>query len=115
MAAKACVVCADDTLGLDAVVLLVGTDEPLPIDTAGGNATTKVLWFCKPEHRDEWEKAQECGHAEIVAEPEIEGWENPTEPVQIILRCTDCKQNTRVVVDDVALLQWTFDPWGDPS
>lgn len=104
MASKKCVVCADDTFGLDSVVLLLGEAE-----------NTKVLWFCKPEHRDQWEKAQECGHAELVAEPEIEGWENPTEPVQIILRCPDCKQNARVVVDDVSLLPWTFDPWGDPS
>lgn len=56
-----------------------------------------------------------CGHAEIVADPEIEGWEDPTEPVVVILRCTECKQNARAVVEDVALLQWTDDHWGDPT
>lgn len=102
MAAKKCAVCAAEERSVNWVALVIGK-------------STKVLWFCKPEHRDEWEKAQACGHAELVAEPEIEGWENPTEPVQIILRCPECKQNARVVVDDVSLLPWTFDPWGDPS
>jgi hypothetical protein len=54
-----------------------------------------------------------CGHEDLVADPEIEGWENPTEPVQIILRCPTCKMNARVVVEDVALLNWTSDYYAD--
>lgn len=57
----------------------------------------------------------ECGHTNLVADPEVEGWENPTEPVQIILRCPDCKKNARVVIEDVALLDWVDDYWGDPT
>lgn len=56
-----------------------------------------------------------CGHGELVADPEVEGWENPTEPAVIILHCPDCGKNARVVVEDVALLDWVDDYHGDPG
>lgn len=54
-----------------------------------------------------------CGHGDIIAQTEIEGWENPTEPAQVILHCLECTKSARVVIEDVALLQWTDDPFGE--
>lgn len=54
----------------------------------------------------------DCGHTEITADPEVEGWENVTEPVVVILHCHACGKAARVTVEDVALLPWTDDPWG---
>ena len=55
-----------------------------------------------------------CGHGDIIAQTEVEGWENPTEPAQIILHCLDCNRSARVIVEDVALLDWMDDPFADP-
>jgi hypothetical protein len=79
----------------------------------GGHATRRDAFRALLDAADAAEGP--CGHGEIVADPEIEGWENPTEPAVIILRCTDCQRAARVTVEDVALLPWSDDPFGDPE
>jgi hypothetical protein len=47
----------------------------------------------------------QCGHNGLLTF-EWEGWEDPTEPLQILVNCSDCEGWLRVVVEDANLRRW---------
>jgi hypothetical protein len=48
-----------------------------------------------------------CAHDNIAAD--WEGWQNPGEPLVIVLICWDCHRRARIVEADPDLLEWTDD------
>lgn len=51
-------------------------------------------------------KVSECAHGPDACVADIEGWENPTEPINIRVHCRRCGGHIDVRLEDPSLLSW---------